>query len=236
MFNMVIINMEKRKNLMKQIIKGILVFFIFYYSSYLQLIPIIVFNIQKITGPLQVLLSCFSNILLVMILFFLYLPELRKEWKIFRKNLAENIDTGTKLWLVGLLGMMIANTLINLIFQSGQANNEQAVQSMIDALPWIMVINAGILAPFTEEIVFRKAFRNIFHNKWVFILCSGLCFGFMHVLGNSTTLADYLYFIPYSSLGMAFAYMYEKKDTVFTSISFHMFHNLALILASIFLY
>ena len=105
---------------------------------------------------------------------------------------------------------------------------------MIVALPSVMLLNAGIVAPIIEELIFRKAFRDAIKGKWPFILISGLVFGLMHVLGNVSNWVDVLYIIPYGALGSAFAMSYYKTDTVFTPIAFHMFHNIVLVLVSIF--
>lgn len=229
--------MNKIKNFInwKGLILGIIVFLLFYFSSYFQLIPIILLNwdIRSITESQNVMLSTFSNIVLLLILFLIFRKDIIKEWKKFKLNFLENIDTGIKYWLVGLAIMMGSNIIINIVMNLGQAANEQAVQQMISALPWLMFINAGIIAPCTEELIFRKSFRKAFPNKWLFILISALVFGSLHVVTSMTSPIELLYIIPYGALGGAFAYMYQKTDTIFTSITMHMFHNSALILLSI---
>ena len=229
--------MKKRnyKLNIKEILKATLTFALFWYSSYFQLIPITLFNInlKNINGTTEVLLSSFSNTILLIILFIMYKKELKKEWMIFKSKFLDNIDIGFKYWIIGLFGMVFFNFIFNVLLQGGQANNEQAVQSMISSLPWLMVINAGFIAPIIEEIIFRKAFKNIFKNKWLFIVSSGIIFGLMHVITSSYNILDFLYFVPYSSLGLAFAYMYHKTDTVFTSTFMHIIHNTILILFSI---
>lgn len=229
--------MNKIKNFInwKGLILGIIVFLLFYFSSYFQLIPIILLNwdIRSITESQNVMLSTFSNIVLLLILFLIFRKDIIKEWKKFKSNFLENIDTGIKYWLVGLAIMMESNIIINIVMNLGQAANEQAVQQMISALPWLMFINAGIIAPCTEELIFRKSFRKAFPNKWLFILISALVFGSLHVVTSMTSPIELLYIIPYGALGGAFAYMYQKTDTIFTSIAMHMFHNSALILLSI---
>lgn len=219
--------------------KGLLIeigiFILFYFSSYIQLIPILLFNmdIASITGAQNVMLSAFSNIVLLLILLLIFRKDIKKEWKIFKDNFLENIDIGIKYWLIGLGIMMVSNIFINVFLQLGQAANEQAVQSMITSLPWLMLINAGFIAPCTEEIVFRKGFKKAFPNKYAFIILSALVFGSLHVITSMTSPIELLYIIPYGALGAAFAYMYQKTNTIFTSISMHMFHNTALILLSI---
>lgn len=232
--------MKKEKNKwinIKGLILGIIAFLIFYFSAYFQLIPILLFNmdLKNITGAQNVMLSTFSNSILLIILFLIFRKDIIKEWKRFRKNLLENIDIGIKYWLVGLAIMMVSNIIITFVVNLEQAANEQAVQSMISNLPWLMLINAGLIAPCTEEIVFRKGFKKAFPNKWLFIILSGLVFGTLHVITSMTSPIELLYIIPYGALGVAFAYMYQKTDTIFTSITMHMFHNTSLILLSILL-
>lgn len=229
---------EKEKWIsIKGLIIGIVAFLIFYFSAYFQLIPILLFNmdLNNITGAQNVMLSTFSNCVLLIILFLIFRKDLIEEWKRFRKNFLENIDIGIKYWLVGLGIMMISNIIITFVVNLGQAANEQAVQSMISSLPWLMLINAGLIAPCTEEIIFRKGFKKAFPNKWLFIILSALVFGALHVVTSMTSPIELLYIIPYGALGAAFAYMYQKTDTIFTSIAMHMFHNTALILLSILL-
>lgn len=216
----------------KQLLKGILIFTLFYFSSLFQLIPIALFNIKKTTSN-SIILSTFSNVCLLIILILIYRQELIKEFKLFKKNLLENLDTGIKYWLIGLLVMMISNIIITYVLGLNQAQNEQAVQKMINKMPIMMLITAGFIAPITEEITFRKTFKNTFLNKYLFIILSGLVFGSMHVITSYSNALELLYIIPYGSLGMAFAAMYYKTDTIYTSISMHMLHNTILTLISI---
>ncbi len=216
----------------KELLKGILIFILFCFSSLFQLIPITLFNIKRTTSN-SIILSTFSNICLLIILIIIYRRELIKEFKLFKKNLLENLDTGIKYWLIGLLVMMISNIIITYILGLNQAQNEQAVQKMINKMPIMMLITAGFIAPITEEITFRKTFKNMFLNKYLFIILSGLVFGSMHVITSYSNPLELLYIIPYGSLGMTFATMYYKTDTIYTSISMHMLHNTILTLVSI---
>lgn len=205
---------------------------LFFCTGYIQMLIILVLNIKKITAQNSVIISTLSSTVILLILMLLYRKELIKEFKIYKKNLSENIDIGIKYWLIGLLGMMVSNIIINLVFGAGQAENEQAVQKMISALPYLMVLSAGIIAPINEEILFRKIFRNNIKNNILFILISGIFFGFLHV-SDASTLQQFLYIIPYSCLGISFAIMYVKTKSVFTSTFMHMFHNTVLTILSI---
>lgn len=221
----------KNNNMLKNVIKLCISLFLFFYRSIL-IIPIVyIFNIntKKMSTLTEMILSLTANIILCIVIILMYRKELIKEWKKFKENLSNNIDTSIKYWLIGLIVMVISNIIITFILGGGQAANEQGVRKMIDVAPIIMLINAGIIGPINEELIFRKCFKNILKNKWFFILISGIVFGYLHVSGTNS-LTQFLYIIPYSSLGIAFATTYYKTNTVFSSIFVHMLHNTILTL------
>ncbi len=214
-------------------LKGMLVIILFFFSDLFGEIPIILFHIKEITPEISIYLSLFSNIMLALILVLIYFKDLKEEWVKFKKNAFKNLDIGIKYWLIGLIGMMASNVILGILVRQ-QAANEELVQQMLKALPWVMVINTGLLAPIIEEICFRKTFYDALKKKrWVFILSSGIFFGALHVIFSIRTPLDLLFIIPYSSLGIAFAYMYDKTESVFTSISMHAMHNTALSIISV---
>ncbi len=221
----------------KRIVRSILVFLIFWNSVYLQLIPIklLHLNVNNLSATSRVALSCFSNIILFFLFFFVYRKELKEDFKKFKNNLVENIDTGFKYWLIGLIIMVVTNHILAFFLASGGANNENTIQSMIKVFPFLMLIDGGMIAPFVEEIAFRKTLKDVISNKWIFVLLSFLIFGGAHVISGATVWTDYLYIISYGSLGAAFALAYYETDTIFTSMTLHMMHNTVLILMSIFI-
>ena len=226
--------LKLKNELVYYLIKGAIVFLLFCFIDYIEYIPLILLKIKSIPGSFAVILNTMKSVILAFILFIVYRKELLREWDIFRANAMDNLDAGTKYWFIGLVGMIVSNTLINLVFKSPTAGNEQAVQKYISYLPWLMIINAGIIGPFCEEIVFRKCFKDIFKKyKWAFVVMSGLVFGLMHVIGSYNTWVDILYIFPYGFLGSAFAMAYYETDTIFTSYFLHFFHNTILILSSI---
>ncbi len=226
----------KDNNLVKRVIKFILAFLIFFSSIYIQKFLLVILHLKRsqVTTSLSTILNCVSSIIILFLLFLLYRKDLIKEFKIFKDNLSNNIDIGFKYWIIGLIGMMISNIIISLLLNGGGADNEQLVQQMIKTSPLLMIINAGVIAPLNEEILFRKNFRNLFSKNIIFILLSGIIFGYMHV-SSSTNLLQFAYIIPYSSLGICFAIAYCKTNTVFTSICMHAMHNTILTLISILL-
>jgi membrane protease YdiL (CAAX protease family) len=216
-------------------LKAIFIIGFFCYSSTFQLIPIHIFHIggEQMSGLTSVLLSGFSSVMVFLILLFIYWKDLREEFKIFIKKPIENLDKGFSYYCAGFGIMIVSNLIINILLGGGGPNNEHAVQKMIQVAPWLMLIEAGLLAPFNEEIVFRKTLKDIFKNKWVFAFLSFLMFGGAHVIDSAKTFIDILYIIPYGALGGAFALAYYDTDTIFTSMTMHMIHNLILCIISV---
>lgn len=218
-----------------EVIKTICIFILFFASGYIQLFFFHLFHLSKdsLTPKMEIILSILSSLLLAIIFFLIYRKELIKEFKVYKNKLLENFDISVKWWMIGLFIMISSTIIINLVFHGTGANNEKAVQDMISTAPWLMIINAGILAPFNEEIVFRKSLRNIISNKWLFAFLSFLLFGGAHVAFSSTTFVDYLYIIPYGALGFTFALAYSETKTIFSTMTIHMLHNTILLLFSI---
>lgn len=214
----------------KKIPKLIIIVTLFFLASLFQLIPIRLFHIDisNITKYQQLLLTTFSDSILLIILVFIYYKDLKKDFKKLKENFNSIIDTGIKYWFIGLIVMVISNIFIGLFITSAKAGNEEGVQQLIHSSRFLSIIAVGILAPIIEELTFRKAFREVFTNKTLFVLASGLIFGGLHVILSLNSLWDLFYIIPYSSLGIAFGYMYQKTDNIYTSIIMHIFHNTAL--------
>ena len=223
-----------KKERVLEICKGLITFLIFYFSSYLQVIPIALFNINvnNYTASDLAIVNTFTDLILVLILVVLYFKELKKEFKTFKNSWKLSMDTAFKYWFIGLMIMCISNIAIGLITSLGTSSNEQAVQTLVSSNPYLMLFTAGILAPIAEEITFRKGVSKIFKNKWVYATASGLIFGLLHVIGSGNIL-EYLYVIPYGSLGFFFALTYYDTKSIYPSIIMHAIHNSALVLLSI---
>ena len=220
---------------LRKLPKSVLVIALFFLISLVQLIPIELFNmdINNLTNKEQLFLTTFSDTVFLLILVKIYFKTLKKDFNKIKGNFYSMMDTGIKYWFLGLILMMVSNILIGMFIPQAQSANEQGVQAMIKASPMISIITIGILAPIIEELTFRKAFKDIFKNKWLFILGSGLIFGALHIVLSLTSAWDLFLIIPYSSLGIAFGYTYYKTDNIYTSIIMHVFHNTALAILSV---
>jgi len=168
----------------------------------------------------------------MLIIFVIYRKDLITDLKNIKNNFRNIFESSLKYYFIGLFLMIVTNLLISFIFTSANANNEEMIREYIDLYPLYMIFSISIYAPFTEEIIFRKAIYNCFlpykqnsFIKYFYVIVSGIIFASMHVVGLSDNIIDYIYIVPYLSLGIAFALLYHKTNNIFSTISMHFIHN-----------
>ena len=123
--------------------------------------------------------------------------------------------------------MVVLNMILN-FFVHDIAINEELNRNAINTQTYYAYIAIILFAPICEEILFRLAVGKFIDNKYLFIIFSGLLFGFAHVVG--TTGLQALYILPYAALGMSFATIYYKSKNILCSIMMHALHNLMCII------
>lgn len=214
---------EQIKNTIKGTL-GFITYFFFEFGAY-YILTFLGININELSEKQLVFVEAFFSIIILAILILISRKKFIENFKDFFKNIKSYLKRNAKYWLWSLLIMFISNLAISLIFNVTTSANDQSVRDLFDYYPIYIFLTAVILAPFTEELVFRQSIRYLIKNKYIFIIASGLIFGFMHISTSLASLADILYIIPYSVPGMAFAYMLVKEDNIMVPISFHVIHN-----------
>lgn len=174
----------------------------------------------------------FCDVGYIMILFLIYKKKIITDFKNFVKDFWKNFEEAFKYYFIGAIIMVVSNLIITIFISDAVAGNEEAVREMIDSVPLYMIFSVSIYAPFIEELIFRHSIKDsvmCFGNskllKYTYVFISGFVFALMHILGQATSILDYVYIVPYMSLGVAFSLLYSKTDNIFSSISMHCLHN-----------
>lgn len=211
----------------KQIGIGIGAMVLYFLLPYLEGVPFVIMGVDTTTLPIWVKIFYLTmySVLTASLIMIIYNKKLSKDFKDMKKNSIKYFNKYIKYWLIGLFIMMVSNLIINLIVTNDIPSNEQAIRETFNISPIYIFFSAVIYAPIVEELIFRQSIKNIFHNKWLFIIISGLLFGSMHVFGDFKNITDLLYIIPYSTPGIIFAYMLEDSDNICVPMSFHFIHN-----------
>ena len=196
-------------------------------------IPLIIFriDIDNFSNGMKILYEFICDIGFMITIYTLYHKRINEDFKKYFKHFKKNFEISFKYYFMGYIFMFISNVLISSIVPNATAGNEDIVRNMINMYPLYMLFSVSIYAPFIEELIFRKSIKDavLFKDnkimKYIYIIISGLIFAGLHVLGVSNNMIDYLYIIPYLSLGITFALLYYKTDNIFSSIMMHSLHN-----------
>lgn len=219
----------------KKEVTGIGMFLLYFIISDLLLAILLIFglNLTSLSTNTKMIIKSIINLVFPIILIIVYRKDLFKDLKKIPKEYKNYLEVGITYYVIGLFGMIISNFIIQYIFGMSLAENESQVRNLIKAAPVFMFLSACIIAPFQEEMIFRKTFKDIFKNNNFFIIFSGFIFGSSHIVGNIYSWSDLLYIFPYGFLGAAFAYIYSKTNNIFVPITIHLIHNSVLVLLQI---
>jgi len=222
--------MENIKKYKKQIIGSIMFILMFLISDLIILLLMSLgIDIESLSSNNKLLISLIISFIFPIILIILYRKDLIKDAKKLKKNYKEYIDKIINYYTIGVIGMVILNSILQYGLKLGISGNEENIRNLLVEAPIYMFISACILAPFQEEMLFRKVIKDFCKNKYIYIIISGFIFGLLHVIGTASGL-EYLYLLPYGFLGSMFALLYVKTDNIWCPILIHFFHNTLLVL------
>ena len=152
--------------------------------------------------------------------------SLQKAWKNFPKCLLYVfIGFGIYYWASILFALLI--TWLNPNFANV---NDQTIAGIAQEQPGLMVFATVFLVPVVEETLYRGlVFQNLQRKHRIAAYAvSAAVFSAIHIIGyiGSTDWATLaLCFVQYLPAGIAFAWAYEKSDTIVTPILIHIIIN-----------
>ena len=220
------------KNWLKKYYKYILtiLLYLMYQSNFLiALFEVLGINILKLAHNYKMIILYINDIIYILTLVYLFKEDIKNGIKSLKNNFYNILRLSLSCWAIGIIVMGISTFIINLILTKDVSNNEELVRQSIKLAPFYMLFSCSIVAPIFEEMVFRKSLNGLIKRNWLFIVVSGLGFGLLHVLGSFTNPLEFLYIIPYGSMGCSFAYLLTKTNNITLPILIHMAHNFILV-------
>lgn len=185
-------------------------------------------NMNELVNVASKLTSVFlliSSIVTVLI-FILIFKIRKKDYKLelqFNKTKKNNLIIAMVLGFSGwLINSGILNILqeINLFKEQFQTMNDM-LSPVMEGNIFIIILTVGIVAPFTEEFIFRgviyKTLNKIISIKWSIIL-QGILFGVFHMNLIQGTYAAFL--------GILFGYLTYKSKSIWPAIIMHITNNI----------
>lgn len=217
---------DQEKNRIKYLIKGFLGVFAYFFISITKKVPLYILgiDISQISKSAINLYSFSLEMIIIIILYMLFEKEISEGIKDLKKNHEKYYFTHYKTYIIGLLIMMIANTVINLL-GGGISENETIIRNEFLISPIYTYVSAVFLAPIMEEMIFRFCFKAMIKNNIIYIIISGLIFGALHLSGLPVNYLYPIYLLAYAASGFAFSYMMGKTNNIFVSWGFHLMHN-----------
>lgn len=211
------------KKELKSMLVGLFVLLLYLVSEYIYSFTLMIFNINfdTLSTTQKIIFNLSFQFILILTIIFIY----RKKFINDLKNLKNCHFTDYIKYWIGAVGLMlISNIIINMFTAIETSTNQEEIINTFSKAPIYTFILTVFFAPVLEELVFRLSFRKMFKTDLLFIIMSGIFFGFMHVTSPSC-LAELLYIIPYSIPGWIFAYTLTKSNNIFIPIGLHFIHN-----------
>ncbi len=218
----------------KDIIIGILVFLGYLLLSKYADNILILLGFNKLSTPLKLIVSIIYELFILLTVIFIYLKTIVNDFIDYKQNIKYYINNYLKYWFLNLGLMMITNIIIINITNINNSTNQEYITKLLGKYPIYTIVATILIAPLTEELIFRLNIRKIFKNNIIFIITSGLVFGALH-LTVATSFKELLFIIPYSIPGFIFAYTLTKSKNIFVPISLHTMHNTLMILLQLLL-
>ena len=227
---------EQKKNRLLYLFKGLGTLFLYFFISYIRDIPFYIFkiNIEDIPQTTYKIYLLVVEICMALLIYIIYENEINKAIDDIKINHKKYFDKYFKVYIIGIVIMLVTNMIISFI-GGNMSSNETAIRNEFNNFPITTYISAVFIAPIVEEFVFRMGIRSIFKNNIIYILVSGVLFGYLHIMTMPMNLLFPLYLLSYSSAGIAFAYMMTKSNNILISSWFHLMHNGLLMAMQVFL-
>lgn len=219
---------------------------------------------DQIVSKIENFSSAYGNLLiylitLAVVLFLMFdsiKEDLIKTKRMGTKNIIKYCLIG---YLIFITCSFIGNIFITYVGEilkiQAEPGNEQGINDIMASGTTnliVMSIATVVLAPFLEEIVFRKGLFNLLSKKfkpiWIIII-SGLIFGSIHIIspvilelnklaqgtgGINYLIYEFSYLFVYGAMGIAFGLIYQLSHRNLTvTIILHMINNFISVLYTI---
>ena len=176
----------------------------------------------------EMLCLVIADLMFIALLVFIFYKDLKVEFKTYFSDFKNMFKNSFKIYILGYMGMLFFNVLIAIVLKD-ISSNESQVRELLYNNTVLTLFSIAIIAPLSEELVFRKSLAPLLKNKWIYVVISGLLFGGAHLLTNilndAFSLKDLMYILPYGCLGASFALMDYNSKSTFSSIVIHSMHN-----------
>ena len=123
-----------------------------------------------------------------------------------------------------LLMQGITGSIIDKLFGVLPPSSEGQMR-LLNSNPVYLIFSMLIFSPIVDQLTFRKAFRDLIPNQFLFVLLSSLIYGTIYVIFGVTEAISYIFIISYTLIAMLYALFYLKSDNIYVPIGMHVLQN-----------
>ena len=167
--------------------------------------------------------------LLLLFFIFLYKDDIVRDIKAFSPKL---IGKSLLYFIILIVGFFLVATVLFIVYPDFSYTNSAIMDSLLQKNFALMIFYVFIISLFTEQIVFRKVFKEILNNKYFFIVFSGIIYGVFQVGYNISSINDVLTIIPFAFAGIILSTSYEKTNNILTPCLVYLFYDLFILIGS----
>lgn len=181
-------------------------------------------------NTLNAYLNLFADLFFVAVIVLIFKDSLKEQWNDFKKNIKENLKYSLVIGFLLLFGFNILGGMITLLLGGDSlSQNQSMINELLKDHVIVIAFVSVFCAPIVEELLFRGTiFAWAYEFNSIFAHClSAFLFGFIHIMqailaGNS---AEWIQVIPYTLMGFALSYLYEKRNNIFVPMLVHGAYN-----------
>lgn len=191
----------------------------------LQFIFIVWLTNSQLTSSTRTVISLIAAVLTFLLTIYWYKDVLKAQWVTFK---ATNFWKKIILSVVLMLGVYLLLQVTRQIIPIEWLDNGQAVDSGLQTFTLFTIVASTIsplLAPFSEEILFRYVFIGKASSQWgkiVMLFIQAIFFGLIHTMSfGGNPLAT----IPYMVIALYFGIIYMISKNIWMTIIIHFLFN-----------
>ena len=210
-----------------KLIKGLLVFLLYVLVPYV--LDMFLPSITK-SNTLELLYRFMFMFLLLLFYVFIYRDDLKEDIKAFLKNKKNILLKSLLFFVIFIVGYGIISATIQNVFKERPLNNSNIIDILMQQNELLTIFYVFIISLFTEQIVFRKVFKDIINNKVFFIIFSGLIYAIFQIGYTISGINDLMALVLYGYAGIILSYSYVKTDNIITPCLVSLFYDLFVLL------
>lgn len=159
--------------------------------------------------------------------------DLKRDFIDFKKNSNKHFSSIG----LGIAGCLVLTYVVSNIYFllgiEGDSDNQSTINIVLQSKGWLpMVISVVLIAPFTEEMLFRKSIYGT--CKYKFNIPDSVTIGlitFVFALVHVASLENLKYIFQYLPLAFVITYSYHHSKNIFVPMGIHFLNNLLSVIA-----